>query len=106
MHNSLYQALTDKTNIYPKEMMLECLVLGICSEAGEIADKVKKYHRGDKMDSGLKLLLKGECGDLLWYISELCTLLGYSLSEVMESNIKKLESRKQRGVINGSGDDR
>ncbi len=101
-----YQAQTHYTNLYPEDLMLFCLVLGINSEAGEIADKVKKFYRGDKMDTGLKLLLMGEMGDLLWYISETANHLGVNLSEVAQMNIEKLKDRAKRGVINGSGDNR
>jgi len=102
-----YQAQTHYTNLYPNDMMLFCLALGICSEAGEIADKIKKYYRGDTTDrgyAGLKLLLMGEMGDLLWYTSELANYLNVTLDEIAEMNIEKLKDRARRGCINGSGD--
>ena len=39
-------------------------------------------------------------------VAELCTILNVSVSEVMEKNISKLESRRERGKIHGSGDNR
>lgn len=80
------------------------MTLGMAGEAGEIANKVKKVMRDnaelDKDD------IKKEIGDVLWYCAGLCTLLGIELEDVAETNIKKLLSRKERGVISGSGDNR
>jgi NTP pyrophosphatase (non-canonical NTP hydrolase) len=80
------------------------MTLGMSGEAGEIANKVKKVMRDnaelDKDD------IKKEIGDVLWYCAGLCTLLGIELEDVAETNIKKLLSRKERGVISGSGDNR
>jgi hypothetical protein len=42
----------------------------------------------------------------MWYCATLANDLGYSLEEIAEMNIQKLESRKQRGMIGGSGDNR
>lgn len=52
------------------------------------------------------IALKGELGDVLWQLSGLCEVLGFTLQEVAEYNIHKLASRQQRGVIDGNGDDR
>jgi NTP pyrophosphatase (non-canonical NTP hydrolase) len=54
----------------------------------------------------LKLNIAKEIGDVLWYIAALSRDLGFTLEEVAKMNIDKLESRKQRNVISGSGDDR
>jgi NTP pyrophosphatase (non-canonical NTP hydrolase) len=104
-----YQNQTHRTNLYPPDMMLECLTLGICSEAGEIADKVKKFHRGDKgvqSEAGLRLLLVAELGDALYYISELANYLEISLDDIAVYNLAKLQDRAERGMIRGSGDER
>lgn len=77
--------------------------LGIAGEAGEAVEKVKKALRDGKFD------LVGylhELGDQLWYISQSAKKLGFTLEEVAEMNINKLRSRRERGVIHGSGDDR
>jgi NTP pyrophosphatase (non-canonical NTP hydrolase) len=50
--------------------------------------------------------IEKEMGDILWYVADVCTLLGISLDDVATTNIAKLESRKQRGVLTGSGDNR
>ena len=50
--------------------------------------------------------LKKEAGDILWQLSGLCEVMGWSLEEVAQQNLDKLASRKQRNVIDGSGDNR
>ena len=52
-----------------------------------------------------KELLK-ELGDVLWYISQLSAELGLSLEEIASLNLEKLNSRKERGALRGSGDNR
>lgn len=87
-------------------------VLGLCSEAGEVADKFKKLWRDRHVRSFDELTdedveaLKKELGDCMWYLSEIATKLGVRLSDVAGSNIKKLQSRKERNRIHGSGDNR
>jgi len=99
-----YQLKAKDTAIFPKQMALEYLALGLTSESGEIAGKIKKIIRDktklDKEDLG------AEIGDVLWYCAMLAEELSLDLGDLMENNIKKLSSRKNRGVIGGSGDKR
>lgn len=90
----------DKNYIYP--------TLGLVGEAGEIAEKIKKILRdnGGAVDEKDKVELVKELGDLLWYLSQLSTELGLSLDDIAVSNIEKIISRKERGVLHGSGDNR
>ena len=53
-----------------------------------------------------KLGIKKELGDVLWYISNLCTELNFNLDEVALQNLEKLKLRVDKGKISGSGDDR
>ncbi|MFM9110328.1 MAG: nucleoside triphosphate pyrophosphohydrolase family protein [Prochlorococcaceae cyanobacterium] len=82
--------------------------LGLCGEAGEVADKVKKVLRdGDgRFDEAVQAALKLELGDVLWYVAQLASELGLDLAEVAEANLDKLASRAARNVISGSGDHR
>jgi NTP pyrophosphatase (non-canonical NTP hydrolase) len=82
--------------------------LGLANEAGEVAGKVKKIFRdkGGVIGDPERQALKGELGDVLWYIAQVCTELGLSLDEVAQANIEKLYSRLERGKIGGDGDDR
>lgn len=82
--------------------------LGLSEEAGEVAGKYAKAVRDNAgvIDEERKKEIVKELGDVLWFVSELCTSLNVSLAEVAQKNLDKLASRKERGVIHGSGDNR
>ncbi len=82
---------------------LNYLALGLASEAGEFAGKVKKLIRDGKFDE--KSAMK-ELGDVLWYVAMSARKLGYSLEDVARVNNLKLRSRAERGEIGGNGDER
>ncbi|GAB4338851.1 MAG: nucleoside triphosphate pyrophosphohydrolase family protein [Phototrophicales bacterium] len=91
---------TNNTIVYP--------TLGLVNEAGEFAGKIKKIFR-DKagvFSDEDKAALKSELGDVLWYLTQICTNLGLTLEEVAEANLDKLFSRLERGKIQGDGDNR
>lgn len=105
-----YQEWTRSTAIYPsaggKDLpaLMYC-ALGLCGEAGEVADKVKKLYR-DGMDFELTQNVKKELADVMWYLARVADELGMTLSELMDMSYRKLEDRKARNVIGGSGDNR
>ena len=104
-----YQIEARKTAIYPnKDKNFIYPTLGLVGESGEVAEKIKKILRdkNGKFDYESKLSLKKEIGDVLWYLSNLCDELNFSLSDVARENIEKLNSRLSRGKISGSGDNR
>jgi NTP pyrophosphatase (non-canonical NTP hydrolase) len=109
MNFSDYQARSRKTANYPSiGHPVIYPTLGLTNEAGEVAGKIKKIFR-DKSGviSAADLeALKGELGDVLWYLAQVCTELEISLDDVAEHNLEKLFSRLQRGRIGGQGDDR
>lgn len=83
-------------------------VLGVTGEAGEIAEKFKKIIRdkNGNISNEDKTELSKEIGDVLWYLAVLAHQLGLSFEEIANDNLDKLKSRKERGVIGGSGDNR
>ena len=102
-----YQLKAKETAIFPKDKALEYLTLGLVGEAGEIANKVKKIIRDKKIQSDWKPSdLAGEIGDVLWYCAMLADYLDANLGKIMDNNLDKLRSRKERGVLGGSGDNR
>jgi NTP pyrophosphatase (non-canonical NTP hydrolase) len=103
MNFDQYQHETRKTAIYPENQALNYLALGLNGEAGEVAEKIKKHIRdGKELDQDFAK----ELGDTLWYLARLVDELDTDLSEVAEANLDKLLDRKERGQIQGSGDNR
>lgn len=111
MEHSLYeyQYFTRSTAIYPGAgtgsvgAKMYC-ALEAAGEAGEIADKVKKLYRDDN-PLAVKDMPK-EIGDVLYALARLCDESGISLQDCLDQNVRKLTSRKERGVLQGSGDNR
>ena len=89
---------TDHAIVYP--------TLGLVNEAGEVAGKIKKIFRdkGGVITEDDRAALKGELGDVLWYLAQICTELDLPLEEVATQNLSKLFDRLERGVIRGEGD--
>ncbi len=83
-------------------------VLGINGEAGEVAEKIKKIIRDKNgvISPQDKLELGKELGDVLWYLAVFAHDLGLSLDKIAGENLDKLQSRKARGVLGGTGDNR
>ena len=104
-----YQIEARKTAIYPnKDKNFIYPTLGLVGESGEVAEKIKKILRdkNGKFDYESKTAIKKELGDVLWYLANLCNELDFTLNEVAEENLEKLNNRLSRGKISGSGDDR
>ena len=74
---------------------LRILALGLCGEAGEAAEIVKK-HMGHGHDLDVDNLAK-ELGDVLWYVAALATALDVNLSQVAQANVAKLRARYPDG---------
>lgn len=108
MQANEYQEWTLTTAIYPgagtgNDQELTYLALGLNGEAGEVADKIKKHLRDNKLDIGGIIY---ELGDVCWYIARMADALGYEFEDLLTINHSKLMSRKTRNVLTGSGDDR
>jgi len=122
MEANEFQIEAHKFAIYPSPVIYETAgdqsftrtldyvypALALAEEAGEVAGKYAKAVRdcNGNIDSERRDAIKKELGDVMWFVAELSTQLGLTLEEVMAANIEKLTSRKARGVISGSGDNR
>lgn len=118
-------------NEYQERAMTTCMkscdsfsymFLNLVGEVGEFASKVAKAIRKKKAIVDYNYLiphgsfdamtdqeihdLRAEAGDIMWQISGLCKVMGWSLEEICEENLAKLASRKERGVIDSDGDNR
>jgi NTP pyrophosphatase (non-canonical NTP hydrolase) len=99
-------------NLYQEEAMsfrlpsatTEYALLGLPAEVGEVCGYIAKSIRDDyPLDAKV---IKKELGDILWFVAAIAADAGLSLGSIAEGNIEKLSSRKDRGVLGGSGDDR
>lgn len=82
-------------------------LLGLVEEVGELVGKYAKCKRGDyEFTDEVAEAMMLELGDCLWMLQEVAGILGFRLSEVAQANLDKLESRKNRNVLKGEGDNR
>jgi len=90
-----------------KKMVMPILALGLAGETGEVCDKLKKHIRVGNTSTTLDRdgMLK-ELGDVMWYLTSITDELGFTLDEVIDRNVKKIQGRVKRGTLLGSGDNR
>ena len=108
-----YQDLARATAIYP-DISPDAPgnpyypALGLAGEVGEYCNKLKKVMRDKGGIINLAFIeeAESELGDVLWYLAACASELGLELGTIAQSNLDKLRSRKERGVLNGDGDDR
>lgn len=108
-----YQKASAGTAIYPQAGQghitgVSYAALGLASEAGEVAGRVKKIIRdkGGVMGDDDAQVIADEVGDCLWYVAALARELGIDMNVMASRNVAKLRSRQERGVLKGSGDKR
>lgn len=97
MTGNEYQKLAMRTaSIDPSDSgaMLNHAIFGLTSEAGEVSGILQKVYQGHDADPEH---MKKELGDCLWMIAEACTALGFTMDDVMKTNIAKLEKRYPDG---------
>ena len=97
------------------------MLLNLVGEVGELASKIAKDIRKDTVEINQNNLreymgddqwwereqeYQHEAGDILWQLSGLCEVMGWDLGMIAQMNLDKLKSRKERGVIEGNGDNR
>ena len=110
------------TTCMPSSENFSYMFLNLVGEVGEFASKIAKHIRkghysimdsnitnGNNIDDlkdceGALNELKKEAGDVLWQLSGLCTIMGWSLEDVAQMNLDKLSARKDAGTIDGNGD--
>jgi NTP pyrophosphatase (non-canonical NTP hydrolase) len=103
-----YQEQAKRTAVYPVAMKGEIVgkdyvALGLCGEAGEVANQVKKIHRDDNtsLTDDRKRVIRDELGDVLWYVAMICNEFGFSMEVVAQANLDKLADRAERGALHG-----
>lgn len=103
-----YQQKAKETAVYPEQIGLEYTILGLCGEAGELANQYKKVLRDDggKINRERWEKLIDESGDVLWYLAMVAGELGVTLSYIANKNLQKLTARKAAKTLQGSGDNR
>ena len=109
MNFETYQINARKTAIYPRLGSNYIYpTLGLVGESGEVAEKIKKVIRDKNgvLDQETLIGLKRELGDVLWYLSNICSELNLSLEDVAEENLYKLKKRSLEGKVKGEGDNR
>jgi len=88
-------ALTTLNPALNKKDVLINGVMGLCGEAGEAIDIVKR-HLAQGHDLDRENLIK-ELGDVAWYLAETAYALDVPLEEVCQRNIDKLKARYPEG---------
>lgn len=78
--------------VEPKDRFIEN-TLGLCGEAGEFADQVKKSIRDGNAGIPRVNLMLDELSDVLWYVTSLSGQMGFSIEELASLNYQKLHER-------------
>lgn len=111
MNLNEYQQFTINSAFFTENKnidFLSYLTIGISGESGELANKVKKIYRDKRgiVDNEDKEHLALELGDIIWYISVLAKKLGFTIDELLQMNVDKINRRIKNKTQEGSGDER
>lgn len=107
---AVMQARAAQTAIYPgagtgdRDARLYT-ALSLAGEAGEVAGKASKVMR-DGESSALMAALYTELGDVFWHWLQCCQEWGAQPDQVAEAMFQRLQDRRRRGTLQGSGDER
>ena len=92
-----YQELSVRTlnmDLTANEQLMN-MGAGLCGEGGEIIDTLKKaLYQGHELD---KDNLAEEIGDVMFYLVNLATLLGFNIEDILQGNVDKLKKRYPNG---------
>lgn len=115
-------------DIYQERAMTTCMessrnpmymLLMLGEEVGELQGKFSKNIRkgniainnnrlqnlsSEEFKVEFEDLVKKEIGDIIWGCAGLCSVMGWSLGEIAQMNLDKLQARKAIGTIDGNGD--
>lgn len=104
---SQYQARSLTSAFYPHHgenghpLAVAYVMMGLCGETGEVAEQIKKAWREDhepkKLTGARRDKVIDELGDVMWYLSQMCSELNVSLEAVAEVNLEKLNARAAEG---------
>lgn len=84
----------------------------LAEEAGEVCGKIAKFVRKSQQANddltirALRNAIGKELGDVLYQVSEVARQFNFSLQEIVDMNVEKLDDRQARGVLEGTGDNR
>lgn len=104
MNFNEYQELAMSTRL---ESADEAYALfGMVGEVGELYGYIAKVIRDEPDQANHQDYVKKEMGDILWFLAAIAQDHGLTLDEIAQANVYKLQSRKARGTLQGSGDER
>ena len=110
MTPNTYTEWTEGLSIYQADGVVDervadllYLAVALNEEAGEVAGKVKKFYRDGNIEPRA---VAYELGDVLFYLVRTAKFFGYTLQDVIDMNVQKLEDRQLRNVVHGAGDNR
>ena len=95
LHETRLLMAIDKNRYFVDIPQLLNGCLGLAGEVGEFVDMVKKWVFHQKFDSSEHM--KKEIGDVMWYVALICHAMGWSLDEIMQMNVEKLQARYPEG---------
>lgn len=114
-----YQIRAVGTAVYPgagtgNDTAISYVGFKFAGETGEVMEKIAKYRwRGDPLpqtnltrEEFIRQMVKKELGDALWYLAAMANEHDLTLEDIANANLYKLQDRKERGVLKGSGDER
>ena len=77
---------------------LDTGITGLACEAGEGLEILKKIKfQGKPLDEDTIFHIKRELGDVCFYFALTCWSLGFSIEEILEENVRKLDKRYAGG---------
>jgi len=96
--DSNYDPATDTTGPDINVPLLITACFGLAAESGEFIEVPKKIiFQGKPLDDAAVFHMKRELGDVIWYWINACRALNIDPNEVIDENVRKLESRYPGG---------